>query len=140
MDKTVFNYDSLFKRWESWYQKWHREPIRGPVADIANFLAELFEEGYQYRSMNAYRSVISSVHEKVDREEVGKHPLFTRMLRGVFNKRLPRPKYNSIWDVDQVFTWFKILGSSESLSLWDLTIKTTMLLALTMVGLAEEQI
>ena len=116
-----------------------RDPIRGPVADIANFLAELFEEGYQYRSRNAYRSAISSVYEKVDGEKVGKHPLFTCMLRGVFNKRPPRPKYNSIWDGDQVFTWFKTLGSSES-SFWDLTIKTTMLLALTMVGLAEEQI
>ena len=29
----------------------HRDPIRGPITDIANFLAELFEEGYQYRSM-----------------------------------------------------------------------------------------
>jgi len=40
-----------------------------------NFLASLFEQGYQYRSVNSYRSAISSVHEKVDGEEVGKHPL-----------------------------------------------------------------
>ena len=53
------------------------------------------------------------------------------MLKGVFNKRPPRPKYSTVWDVDQVLTWFKKLGPSESLSLQDLTIKTTMLLVLT---------
>ena len=99
-DKTVSNYESLFKRWDSWCQKRHRDPIRGPIADIANFLAELFEEGYQYRSLNAYRSAISSVHERVEGEEVDKHPLITCVLKGVFNKRPPRPKYSTIWDVD----------------------------------------
>ena len=57
--------------WDSWCQKRDRDPIKGPIADVANF-AELFEEGYQYRSLNAYQSVISSVHEKIDRVEVGK--------------------------------------------------------------------
>ena len=109
----------------------HRDPIRGPITDIANFLAELFEEGYQYRSLNAYRSAISSVHEKVDGEEIGKYPLITHVLRGVFNKRPPRPKYTTIWDFDQILTWLIKLGPSESLSLQDLTIKTTMLLTLT---------
>ena len=96
---------------------------------MANFLAQLFEEGYQYWSLNAHRSAIGSVHEKID-GEVGKHPLIARILKGVFNKRPPRPKYISVWDVKQVLAWFKSIGPSESLSL-DLTIKTTMLLALT---------
>ena len=41
-------------------------PISGDVNEVVNFLAHLFEEGYQYRSLNAYRSAISSVHDKVD--------------------------------------------------------------------------
>ena len=98
---------------------------------MANFLAQLFEEGYQYRSLNTYRSAIGSVHEKIDGVEVGKHPLIACILKGVFNKRPPRPKYNSVWDVNQVLAWLKSIGPSESLSLRDLTIKTTMLLALT---------
>ena len=53
----------------------NRDPIRGPIADVLNYLAELFEQGYQYRSLNSYRPAISSVHEKVDGVEVGKHPL-----------------------------------------------------------------
>ena len=64
--------------WDSWCQERGRDPIRGPIADVLNFLAELFEQGYQYRSLNSYQSAISSVHQKVDGVEVGKHPLITR--------------------------------------------------------------
>ena len=98
--KTKSTYESLFKRWNNWCQERGRDPIRGPVADILNFLAELFEQGFQYRSLNAYRSAISSVHEKIDGIEVGKHPMVSRMLKGVFNERPPRPKYESVWKVD----------------------------------------
>ena len=68
-------------------------------------------------SLNAYRLAIGSVHEKIDGVEVGKHPLIARILKGVFNKRPPRPKYNSVWDVNQVLAWLKSIGPSESLSL-----------------------
>ena len=53
------------------------------------------------------------------------------MLKGVFNERPPRPKYESVWKVDQVLTMFREDGGSASLSLQDLTIKTAMLLVLT---------
>ena len=55
--------------------EWNRDLTNGPVADVVNFLAELFYQGYQYHSLNAYRSAISSVHEKVDGCPVGQHQL-----------------------------------------------------------------
>ena len=55
--------------------------------------------------MNSYRSAISLVHEKVDGEEVGKHPLISRMMKGIFNERPPRPKYDSVWKVETVLSW-----------------------------------
>ena len=115
---------------DSWCKEQDRDPITAPVADVANFLAKLFEEGYQYRSLNTCRLATGSVHEKIDGVEVGKHPLIARILKGVFNKRPPRPKYNSMWDVNQVLAWFESIRPSESLCLRDLTFKTTMLLAL----------
>ena len=63
--------------------------------------------------------------------EIGKHPLVSRVLKGVFNERPPRPKYVSVWKVDQVLSMFKKDGDSASLLLQNLTIKTAMLLALT---------
>ena len=41
-------------------------PISGPVTEVANILASQFQAGYQYNSLNAYRSAISSVHDKGD--------------------------------------------------------------------------
>ena len=49
-------YESLFKRWNIWCQERGRDPIRGPVADILNFLAELFKQGFQYRALSACKS------------------------------------------------------------------------------------
>jgi hypothetical protein len=40
------------------------DPISCPIEKVVNFLADLFSQGYQYRSLNAYRSAISSVHDK----------------------------------------------------------------------------
>ena len=116
---------------DSWCLERNRGSVRRPIADILNFLAELFEQGYQYRSLNSYRSAISSVHEKVDGFEVDKHPLVSWMLKGAFNKRPPRPKYESIWDVDLGLAMFRKDRTSSTFSLHDLMIKTAMLLALT---------
>ena len=79
--KTSQSYDSLFKRWDRWCSERSSNPFSGPVSEVANFLASLFEEGYQYSSVNAYRSAISSVHDKVDGASVGQHPTIVRLLK-----------------------------------------------------------
>ena len=80
--KSSKSYDSLFTKWASWCSERGSDPISGDVNEVVNFLAHLFEEGYQYRSLNAYRSAISSVHDKVDGVTVGQHPLVARVLKG----------------------------------------------------------
>ena len=42
-------------------------------------------DSLRYRSLNAYRSAISSTHEKLDGVCVGEHPLVSRVLKGAFN-------------------------------------------------------
>ena len=100
-----------------------------------NFLAQLFEQGYHYtcKSLNAYPSAISSVHEKVDDYEVGQHPLVSRLLKRVFHRRPPQLRYLETWDVDKVTTYLDSLGENATLPLPVLTVthKTVMLLALT---------
>ena len=83
------SYDSLFGRWYRWCSGQGSDPFAGPVSEVANFLASLYGEGYQYNSVNAYRSAISSVHDKVDGVDVGQHPIVTRLLKGVYNVRPP---------------------------------------------------
>jgi len=129
-EKTKSTNESLFKRWDGWCKKQGRNPTERPLVDILNFLVDFFKQGYEYTSLNSYRSVMSSIHEKVDGVEIGKHPLMTQMLRGAFNQRPPRPKYKSVWEVDQVVSTFRSEDPSDSLPLQSLTIKTVMLMAL----------
>ena len=100
------------------------------MSTVANFLAGLFEQGYSYRSLNSYRSSISSTHDRVDGAPVGQHPIITRLLAGAFNSRPPQPRYTTTWDVNSVTSYLKSLSDNSGLSLKELTLKTTMLLAL----------
>ena len=71
------------------------------------------------------------MHEKVDGYEVGQHPLVSRLMKGGFNQRPPKPRYEVTWDVSKVLDHIESLGSSDSLSLQNLTWKLAIILALT---------
>ena len=108
--KTNQSYNSLCSKWVDWCQPRNRNPFEGPVSDVVNFLAELYSQGYQYRSLNSYRSAISSIHIKVEGHPVGEHPLVSRILKGAYNSRPPLPRYNTFWDVDLVLQHIKGWG------------------------------
>jgi len=129
--KSSQTYNSLFNKWVCWCGERSRDPVSGPVADVANFQAHLFEEGYQSRLLNSFRSAISSVHDPVDGVEVGKHPMISRLLKGAFHHRSPLPRYTSTWDVQVVLQYLERMGPSDALSLKQLTFKLTMLICLT---------
>ena len=57
--------------------------------------------------INAYRSAISSVHEKVNGYAVGQHPLESRLIKGAFHERPPQPQYSVTWDVSKVTLYLK---------------------------------
>ena len=73
--KSSKTYYSLFTKWASWSNERGSDPVSGDIGEVVNFLAYLFNEGYQYRCLNSDRSAISSVHKKVDGNSVGEHPL-----------------------------------------------------------------
>lgn len=99
-----------------WCNERYLDLISGPVSTVMNFLAHLFKEGYQYRSLNAYHSAVSYVHEIVDGYEVGQHTLLSRVMKGAFNLRPPQPRYETTWDVTKVPNHIEAMGPSESLS------------------------
>ena len=100
--KTNKSYDSLFTKWERWCSERDSDPISGPVTEVANFLAYLFKGGYQYGSINSYRSAISSVHDRIDGTTVGQKPLITRLVKDVLHSRPLLPHYTKAWDVQTV--------------------------------------
>jgi len=95
--KSSQTYDSIFNEWVSWCSERYCDPISGPIADVANFLASLFKEGYKSRSLNSFiiRSAKSLVHHPVDGIEVGKHPTISRLLKEAYHSRPPLLRYTS---------------------------------------------
>ena len=112
--KSSKTYKSLFEKWVCWCSERGCDPILGPVANVANFLAYLHEEGYQSRSLNAYWSAIPSVHDTVDGMEVGKHHMINRLLKGAYHVIPPLPRYIFTWNVQVILHHIEGLGPSIS--------------------------
>ena len=100
--KTDANYNSAWRKWQGWCNEKGANPFNSDLSLILGFLATEFGEGKQYRSLNCFRSAISSAHLPVDGFPVGRHPLVCRLLKGAFNSRPPQPRYEGTWDVTRV--------------------------------------
>ena len=121
-------YNSAWKKWCSWCVTKQVNPLSAPLADIMEFLTDNFELGLQYRTLNTLHSAISMTHSRVDDCTVGTHPLVVRLLKGMFNKRPPVPRYTGSWKVTSVVESLK--RSSEELTLLQLSKKVVTLMAL----------
>jgi len=86
--QNEFKTKDHFLNWLGGVSNWMK--FSWPVEDEANFPADLYAEGYQYQSLNAFCLAISSTHEMVDGISIGSHPTITRILKGMFNSR---PRY-----------------------------------------------
>ena len=127
---TTKNYNSSWRVWEQWCIQSGANPISPTLSDILNFLAYQFHQGKQYRSLNCYRSALSSVLAPIDGFDIGRHPLVCRILKGVFQLRPPKAKYTAFWSVEQILNHLASWGDNQSLPLQKLTWKLAMLLAL----------
>ena len=77
----------------------------------------VFREFYQTKGINTARSALSSFVQLDDGSSIGKNPLISRLLKGVFQSRAPKPKYREVWDVQIVLSYLKTLHPVDSLSL-----------------------
>ena len=107
--------------------------MRAPVSSILDFLHDLYTKGYGYSSLNTARSAISALYstDKTDiGQNIGKHPLICRFLKGVFNEIPPTPKCQEVLAVEQVFAYLEQLIPVRALKLKELTLKLVMLIAI----------
>ena len=58
------------------------------------------------------------------------HPYVCWLLKGVYERNPPKPRYTEFWDVNKVFSMFKTWGSNKSLELKYLSFKLVVLLLL----------
>ena len=121
---TQSAYNSCWKHWASWCNS---NPFLSSLENLANFLTELFHKGYEYRSVNSYRSAISAFHPEINGVKVCQSNLIKQVMSGVFNSRPPMPTYTQIWDDDIVLKYLISLGFCENLDLKKLTLKVASL-------------
>ena len=71
------------------------------------FLARRFHKGLFYSTICGYRSAIVSNHIGFRDKKVGGHPLFTKLLKGMFLQRTPRRNVALEWSLEVVLRALK---------------------------------
>ena len=88
-------------------------------------------EGLGYSGVNLARSALSAVIIIPGLGPVRDHPLVKRLLRGVFQRTPPMPRYDRVWDVNIMFKFLRQGPEVAELSLKDLSMfMVTLLLIL----------
>ena len=84
-------------KWVDFCCQRNNDPHTTNINNVLLFLHSLFKPGVGYRVLNTARSSLSTFID-IEGTPVGKHPLITRFMRGVFNIRPTLPKYHYTWD------------------------------------------
>ena len=106
---SISNYQSAWRKWASWCCEREVNPFTSNIIEILNFLAFLYEKGYEYSSINSHRSAISAYHVHIDNNPIGQHPRVCTLMTGIFNNRPPKPRYTSVWDIETVLNYLSKL-------------------------------
>jgi len=128
--------DSTWKQYRSVMNSWKEFcsvksfSIVPSVNTVLQFLAELYDKGRSYISINTSRSALSTIYGSIEGYPIGSHPLVSRLMKGIKNKRPIRPKYAQTWDLGSVLALFQNWNSNDQLNLHDLSMKCSSLLAL----------
>ena len=137
-ESTTHTYTPCWQKWVLWCQRKQVDPTIAPVNEILDFLASLFQEGFEYRTLGVYRSAISAYHKHHQGKPICQHPDICSFMAGVDNLRPPQPRYCTMWEVEGVLTHLRNMECDKNLPDKDLTFKTVMLLALTAAKRASE--
>ena len=127
---SISSYELAWRQWAGWCGKREVDPFQCPLKFILDYLPDLFGKGLEYRTINVHRSAISAYNVPLHGSPIGWSPLICSLLSGVFNLRPPQPRYPFIWDVEKVLCYLKSLPAHKNLSNKELTLKLTMMLAL----------
>ena len=96
---TYSAYNTAWSKWASWCLEREVDPLSAPITSFMEFLSWMFYEGFQYRTINVHRSVISSVLPDINSLSVGQHYLIKNIMRGILKGNPPLPRYKEMWDV-----------------------------------------
>lgn len=129
-ESTKKVYASYIKKWEEFALQKGWLVFDPTLPQVCFFLRKIHEGGVKHGAVNTARSALSLILRKIDFKEVGKHTEVAWVVKSVYEKCPPQPKYNSFWDVGKVFQLFNSWPENNLLTRKHLTWKLTMLLLL----------
>lgn len=127
-ESSIRQYNSCLKKWWNFCINNNVNPYNGTITEILKFLTKKFQEDRaSYGTLNSYRSAIALLRGP----EVGEDARMKRFFKGVEKLRPNIPKYDATWDPTIVLGHMSSWGTNESMTLEKLSVKLTMLIALT---------
>ena len=124
---THSQYTTYFKKYLIFCKEQNQDPGTGDVQLLLKFLQSMIDQNYSYSALNSAKAALSLVIHIPEEQK----PLLKFFMKGAFNKNPPKPKYKCIWDVSIMLNFLKAMGDNASLSLRQISLKLTMLIALT---------
>jgi site-specific recombinase XerD len=131
---TRDRYDSHWRTWLGYCRRRRLNPITASIPEICNFLAKLFEKGFDYGTVASYRSALSSILQFFGRGRIGEDPLIHKLLKGMEFARPAKPKYADFWDVGLLLDEIRKWGQNHLLSSQRILQKAIILLRLATFG------
>ena len=129
-DGTKKQYSTNITKWQTFCNQRQISHIQPSVVSVLDFLTLLYQQGLTYSAINTARSALSSYITLENGACAGKHPLVSRLMKGIFQEKPPRPKYTEIWDVSFVLSYLQSLSPVDKLPLKELTLKLVVLILL----------
>ena len=128
---TLKKYATPINRWLQYCQDNGIDPFNAQLMQGAQFLATLFHSTkLKYSSFNVTRSALSIFFAPVNGVPFGKHPVITRMMKGIFKERPSLPKYTVTYEASVVLNFMTSLPPNRDNSLEVHTYKLATLMCL----------
>lgn len=129
-NSTKCKYSVYIKKWMNFCLDNNIDYIHASVYDGLKFLTHIFQNDKKFATVSCARSVLSTLIKPVNGIEFGQHQLVKKFMKGYFQLRPSLPKYSFVWDISQLFEFYRNKESNDKLDLKSLTIKTATLLSL----------
>ena len=100
------------------------------ISQVARFLRTLEDSGLGFGAINAARCALSIILPQINGETVGKHEVIHWLLRSIYERNPPKPKYSRFWDVSLVFKMLQSWPHNRHLDIKKLGFKVAILLLL----------
>ena len=95
-DGTKKQYSTYITKWQKFCNQRQISHIQPSVVYVLDFLTLLYQQGLIYSAINTAHSTLSSYITLENGTCVGKNPLVSWLIKGIFQEKPPRPKYTEI--------------------------------------------